>query len=121
MASASIAQVHQATLKDGRRVAVKIQKPELKNQFYWDFLIYKGIVRAYEWFFDLPVYWTIKYTEQQLRKELDFVNEGKNSERAARDLRNHKNLVIPKVYWDLTTKRILTTGGALDFLFFYSC
>nr|XP_050846373.1 uncharacterized aarF domain-containing protein kinase 5 isoform X3 [Vespula vulgaris] len=46
---------------------------------------------------------------ETLSQELDFEIEGKNSERCARDLKQHDYVHIPKVYWDLSTKRILTT------------
>lgn len=101
---------------DGREVAVKIQKPALKKQIYWDFVFYKMIVKGLEILFDLPMYWSVEYTEKQIRKELDFCNEGKNSERASKDLEGEKNLYIPKVLWDITSTRILTTGILLIFL-----
>ena len=71
VASASIAQVHKAVLLDGKtEVAVKIQKPALAKQFFWDFVIYKASVKLIEVLFDLPLYWAVEYTEQQLKKEL---------------------------------------------------
>ncbi|XP_069771196.1 uncharacterized aarF domain-containing protein kinase 5 isoform X2 [Narcine bancroftii] len=43
-----------------------------------------------------------------LAQELDFENEGRNAERCARDLRHFKFIVVPKVHWEQTSKRILT-------------
>ncbi|MGH0120746.1 UNVERIFIED_CONTAM: hypothetical protein FKN15_029882, partial [Acipenser sinensis] len=43
-----------------------------------------------------------------LAQELDFENEGRNSERCAQDLKHFKFIVVPKVYWDKTSKRVLT-------------
>ncbi|KAH6571722.1 hypothetical protein BASA61_004584 [Batrachochytrium salamandrivorans] len=111
-ASASIAQVHHATLLDGTPVAVKIQKPDIARQIGWDMACYKTLTLAFEWVFDLPLSWSADYIEKHLRQETDFINEGRNSERAAQailqvpDLRSR--VYVPKVYWDLTSRRILT-------------
>ncbi|XP_068093971.1 uncharacterized aarF domain-containing protein kinase 5 isoform X2 [Hyperolius riggenbachi] len=46
--------------------------------------------------------------KQTLAQELDFENEGRNAERCARDLRKLLYVLIPKVYWKYTSKRVLT-------------
>lgn len=55
IASASIAQVHRARLKDGSEVAVKIQKPNIKKQFWSDMLMHHFVVYVIEKSFDLPL------------------------------------------------------------------
>ncbi|KAL1924982.1 uncharacterized protein VTP21DRAFT_4636 [Calcarisporiella thermophila] len=111
IASASIAQVHRARLKDGTPVAVKVQKPEIAKQLDWDIWAYKTLFYLYEKIFDLPIYWSTSYTEAQLRQETDFLNEGKNAELARRHLQEDVNLrdrvYIPDVYWDYCSKRVL--------------
>lgn len=57
VASASIAQVHRARLKNGKEVAVKVQKPALQKQMNWDLMSYKLLMWTYEKLFDLPIYW----------------------------------------------------------------
>lgn len=112
IASASIAQVHKATLKDGRKVAVKIQKPELKAQVNVDLFMYKAIAQVLEWSFKMPVTWSVDYQIEHLKQELDFNNEAKNSERAMKDIQENKQLAkqvyIPEVYWDHSSSRVLT-------------
>ena len=111
VAAASIAQVHKARLKTGEWVAVKVQKPEIRNQMEWDLRIYRLVLTAFEKLFKLPITWTLDYTEKHLRQEVDFLNEGRNAERTALDVERAglaHSVYIPKVYWDKTTSRVLT-------------
>ncbi|KAI9021980.1 ABC1 family-domain-containing protein [Hyaloraphidium curvatum] len=112
IASASIAQVHRATLKDGTPVAVKVQKPAVRWQMGWDLLCYRIICAAFEFAFDLPIYWSVDFTADHLKRETDFTIEGRSSERALAELRKEPSLrndvYVPTVHWDLTTKRIMT-------------
>lgn len=55
VASASIAQVHKARLKDGTEVAVKIQKPNIQKQFRYDMFTHSSILYLLEKAFDLPI------------------------------------------------------------------
>uniref|UniRef100_A0A8B9RGR6 AarF domain containing kinase 5 n=1 Tax=Astyanax mexicanus TaxID=7994 RepID=A0A8B9RGR6_ASTMX len=52
--------------------------------------------------------WVLKDLKGTLAQELDFENEGRNSERCAEELKHFKFIVVPKVFWDLTSKRVLT-------------
>lgn len=109
VASASIAQVHEATLPCGQHVAVKIQKPWIKHQIDWDLACYQLLVAALEWAFDLPIYWATEPVCASIRAEADFVQEGLNSERAARSWRALGDAVhVPRVFWSKTTKRVMT-------------
>ncbi|KAI4375526.1 hypothetical protein MLD38_013384 [Melastoma candidum] len=108
-AAASIAQVHHAVLKDGREVAVKVQYPGLERQMKLDMmtmsLLSKTITRLFpDYRFDRLVQ---EFT-QALTQELDFNQEGKNSERTAHYFRNNYKVRIPKVHWESTTKQVLT-------------
>ncbi|RUS28815.1 ABC1 family-domain-containing protein [Jimgerdemannia flammicorona] len=111
VASASIAQVHRATLRNGTVVAVKVQKPEIRAQMGWDLMAYRALLTLYERLFDLPLKWSADYTERHLRMEADFENEGRNSELAWRGVQEEPTLkgrvYIPKVFWEYTGKRVL--------------
>mmetsp|Transcript_20453 Transcript_20453/g.28681 ORF Transcript_20453/g.28681 Transcript_20453/m.28681 type:complete len:552 (-) Transcript_20453:33-1688(-) len=111
IASASIAQVHRAVLKDGTRVAVKVQKPYIRTQMPLDLLNYRVLVFGFEKVFDLPMYWTVNFTQQNLEKEADFINEGNNTELCAQNIpRNmRQDLYVPKVHWDFSSSRVLTS------------
>jgi aarF domain-containing kinase len=113
VASASIAQVHKATLKDGTPVAVKIQKPEIEKQIFWDMLGYRVVLFAFEKVFDLPLYWTADYIEKHLIQETDFLNEVGNSERCYRHVLERPELksriYVPKNYHSFCSKHIMTS------------
>ncbi|KAL8734639.1 MAG: hypothetical protein Q9181_003123 [Wetmoreana brouardii] len=111
-ASASVAQVHWARLADGREVAIKIQKREIAQQVGWDLWTFKVVARIYTWLFDIPLYSLVPYISERLLLETDFVNEADNSERMAKlvagESRLRGRVYIPKVYRELSSKRIMT-------------
>lgn len=72
VASASLAQVHRATMKDGRQVAVKIQKPNIKKQFKSDMMMHYLINWVLQYAFDLPLLHFVDDIQENLKKELDF-------------------------------------------------
>lgn len=101
LASASIAQVHLATLMDGTKVAVKVQKPDIAIQMEWDLFFHKVILFGFEKLFDLPLLWSADYIHDHLRQEVDFINEGRNAEKAFKFIQEDgflkRNIYIPKV------------------------
>ena len=111
-ASASVAQVHWARLKDGREVAIKIQKREIAQQVGWDLWAFKVVAKIYTYWFDIPMYNLVPYITERLMLECDFQNEAANSERMAgfvqAEPRLRDRVYIPKVYHDLSSKRVMT-------------
>jgi len=108
IAAASLAQVHHAVLHDGREVAVKVQYPGIQ-----------GVVRA-----DLLGLNLVKWSLQRLLpglnlseiiddlraaipQELDFVHEGHNAERVARNFNGRPGVVIPAIVWEYTSRQVL--------------
>jgi predicted unusual protein kinase regulating ubiquinone biosynthesis (AarF/ABC1/UbiB family) len=116
IASASIGQVHRANLKDGRTVAVKVQRPNLAPQFYQDI----GAMRFFaKWakLFRLKGDWDswLELADQfgrVLFNEIDYLKEGRNADRIRYALRDRSDICIPKVFWKYTSRRVLT----LEFL-----
>jgi aarF domain-containing kinase len=108
IASASLAQVHGATLTDGRRVAVKVQYPEIAQLIRGDLANLRLLFRAVGYLerdFDLmPL---IEELGDTIPLELDFVNEGRNAETAARFFKSREDVVIPEIIWEYTTQRVL--------------
>lgn len=99
MASASIAQVHKAKLKNGQEVAVKIQKPNIKAQFPADMFMHYMINWVLEKSFDLPLLQFVEDIQRNLEKEIDFRIEAENSKRAEHNfklLSNHLSYIERK-------------------------
>ena len=112
IASASLAQVHVAyDRKTGQKLAVKVQHRGLRETSRGDILALQLVVNALERLFpeEFCYGWIMEEIAPQLPKELDFRNEGRNSEKAAHHLARAKiNCVVPKVHWEQTTDRVLT-------------
>ncbi|PTU21796.1 hypothetical protein P175DRAFT_0436141 [Aspergillus ochraceoroseus IBT 24754] len=111
-ASASVAQVHWARLPDGREVAIKVQKQEIAQQLKWDLWAFKVVAWIYSKTFDIPFYSLVPYVSERLSLETDFVNEADNSEMMAKfvagEPRLRDRVYIPKVYRELSSKRVMT-------------
>lgn len=109
IAAASIGQVHRAVTKDGNQVVIKVQYPEIRKRFSVDMFTYKVTLYLLEFIFkNAKLRWIGDEIEGFLHKELDFYNEAKNAERASNNFQGNLDYYIPKIYWDLTSKRILT-------------
>lgn len=113
IASASIAQVHRATVYDNEQrksvpVAVKVQHPGLLQNFDTDLFIMKVILVMTTRFFDFKLTWVLPEFHKLLYSELDFVNEGGNCERLGDIMRHDKRIVVPKIYWNCSTAKVLT-------------
>ncbi len=110
IASASLAQVHRAKTKDGRDVAVKVQYPGIDRVIETDLRNISLLVRILariEPNFDFRV--VMDELNKNVPGELDFVREGKSAERVAADLSHRGDIHIPKVLWEHTARRVLTT------------
>lgn len=108
LGTASLAQVHRATLSDGREVAIKVQHPYVKGNARVDIVTMEYLVKIMGWIFpDFQMQWLVDESKKNLPKELDFIQEGHNAERAAQMFKNYSWLRIPKIFWDLSTSRVL--------------
>ncbi|MBI2208387.1 AarF/ABC1/UbiB kinase family protein [Candidatus Woesearchaeota archaeon] len=111
IASASISQVHKAVLKDGSKVAVKVQRPHVKEIMETDIDIMFYVARLLEKHMPnirkfSPV-GVVEEFSKWTEKELDFKREAFNAKRFARNFANSKTVKIPMIYDNFTTERIL--------------
>jgi predicted unusual protein kinase regulating ubiquinone biosynthesis (AarF/ABC1/UbiB family) len=108
VASASLAQVHEARLHDGERVAVKVQYPEIAARVRGDLANLRALFRAVgllESDFDLmPL---VDELGTYVPRELNFVNEAHNLESIGRFFKDRDDIAVPRVHWELTTRRVL--------------
>ena len=119
-ASASMAQVHKVTLHSGNRIALKIQRPGIKEIIVEDIKVMYTVAEILERripsikSFD-PV-GLVKNFESSILKELDFINESINAQRFYNNILADKGTDqyarAPKVYQKFTTEKIL----ALEFI-----
>lgn len=109
IAAASLGQVHEAELRDGRRVAVKIQYPDIENIIETDIRMFKIVIRLLRKQYG-AIDLDLLHEEFSgiVRRELDYIQEGKNAERFKDNFAGDDRLVFPSVHWQHTTTRVLT-------------
>lgn len=111
-ASASLSQVYKAQLKNGDWVAIKVQKPNVKEIINTDLDILTDlanlskIIIQDDWIFQPPL--IVSEIKRSLTKEINFVLEGLNYERFSENFKNVEYVKLPKVYWQYTNTEILT-------------
>ena len=112
IASASIAQVHRARTPQGQEVAVKVQRPRIRQIIAADLEILEDLAgllarRLSEGELYDPV-GMVQEFERTIRRELDFEEEGHSMERFRQAFAGDPTVYIPQVYWELSSTRVLT-------------
>ena len=109
LAAASLAQVHEARTHDGRRCAVKVQYPGIEGIVRTDLrnlMLTLRVLACLEPDFDFQV--IAREILKYIPMELDFVNEARNCETVRRNFAARTDVVIPRVYHELSSRRVLT-------------
>ena len=109
--SASLAQVHRATLKDGKKVVFKVQRPNLKGLFIIDL----GIMQQIAGLLQKNKNWSrgrnwveiAKECKKVLLKELDFNCEAQYAARFRQQFLDDENIEVPEVIWDMSSEKVL--------------
>ena len=111
LATASMAQVHRATLKDGTEVAVKVQRPGIEPQIISDLsLLYNFALIGEATIDEVGIYnpvAIVKEFERAIREELNFLIEAANTRRARANC-TLEGVLISEVIDELTTSRVIT-------------
>ena len=112
LASASIAQVHAATLHDGREVVVKVLRPDIREQIEADIALLRSLAgladRHYPNAEKIRPQEIVSEIETTLHAELDFLREGGNASLMRRLWANSDELTVPEVHWTLSSETVLT-------------
>ncbi|MDJ0733935.1 MAG: AarF/ABC1/UbiB kinase family protein [Nostocaceae cyanobacterium] len=111
IAAASLGQVYKAKLKTGEEVAVKVQRPDLRERITIDLYILRRLAA-----------WAQKKVKRvrsdlvgildelgdRIFEEMDYIHEGENAERFYKLYGHIKDIYVPKIYWEYTNRRVLT-------------
>ncbi|HZH43191.1 MAG TPA: ubiquinone biosynthesis regulatory protein kinase UbiB [Lysobacter sp.] len=112
LASASIAQVHAATLHDGRQVVVKVLRPDIEAKIHGDIALLKALAalveRTHPKADKIRPRAVVAEIENTLAAELDLQREGANASVLRRFWANSDDLYVPEVIWSHTAERVLT-------------
>lgn len=110
IAAASIGQVYSARLKDGTDVVIKIQRPNIESTIKADIEILKRLSSNLEFLkkeWNVDIYDLISEMEMQLVRELDYKFEAVNGTKLRNIFKDSKEVFIPRIYDEYTTKRLL--------------
>jgi predicted unusual protein kinase regulating ubiquinone biosynthesis (AarF/ABC1/UbiB family) len=111
IAAASLGQVYRGKLKTGEEVAVKVQRPDLRERITIDLYILRNLAA-----------WVQKKVKRvrsdlvgildelgdRIFEEMDYIHEGENAERFFELYGHIKDIYVPKIYWEYTNRRVLT-------------
>ncbi|MEE4217879.1 MAG: ubiquinone biosynthesis regulatory protein kinase UbiB [Xanthomonadales bacterium] len=111
LASASIAQVHEATLPDGREVVVKVVRPGIRRQIRRDIDLLMQVARLAEKYWEggarvkPPEF--VREFEMFIFDELDMNREAANASVLRQNFENSDELYVPEIHWDYTRQQVL--------------
>jgi ubiquinone biosynthesis protein len=111
IAAASIGQVHFGRLLTGEAVAIKIQRPFVKEIVKRDLEILADLAKLAEgrldWVSRYRIREMIEEFTRSLMEEMNYITEGQNADSIARQFMRQSTIIIPKVYWKHTTSKVL--------------
>jgi ubiquinone biosynthesis protein len=112
IAAASLSQVHKAILPNNEVVAVKIQRPGIKEIIVLDIEILKKLAgflenRLYKnWIYQPKL--MVTEIKKAIKREMDFINEAHNFEKFRMNFKGIEYIKVPKIYWEMSTAKVLT-------------
>jgi len=112
IASASLGQVYRALLHTGEEVAVKVQRPNLREKVGFDIAVLTRIVRRLSRYpsFNENADWEgmLREFRETIAEEMDYAREGRNAERFRHNFREWRPVRVPRIHWTHTGARVIT-------------
>ena len=112
IAAASLGQVHRARLRDGRMVAVKVQRPDIRERVVADLNVMEELAGTMERFSETGRRYGVERAAAELRRsllqELDYRLEATNLTTLADNLQRYERIIVPRPVHDYSTSRVLT-------------
>ncbi len=112
IAAASLGQVYRARLHTGEEVAVKVQRPNLRESVGFDVAVLERLTRFLSRYpqFNENADWEGMLREFRVTifEEMDYAQEGRNADRFRKSFREWRAVHVPHIYWSHTTARVLT-------------
>ncbi len=113
IAAASLGQAHQARLKTGEDVVVKIQRPDIRKTIETDIdILYTLAQLAGRYMSDIKVFdpnSIVNEFSKVITKEIDFTHEAHNIDKFCKNFKDSTTVHIPKVFWEYTRSKVITT------------
>jgi predicted unusual protein kinase regulating ubiquinone biosynthesis (AarF/ABC1/UbiB family) len=111
IAAASLGQVYKGKLKTGEEVAIKVQRPDLRERITIDLYILRnlaGWVQRKVKRVRSDLVGILDELGDRIFEEMDYIHEGENAERFFELYGSMKDIYVPKIYWEYTNRRVLT-------------
>jgi len=112
LAAASLGQVHRAALRDGQPVAVKVQRPNIRERMVEDFEALEDIAEFFDQHTETGQRYEFRKLLEQFRRsllqEIDYRQEASNLSTLREQLRDFRRIIVPAPIADYCTARVLT-------------
>jgi predicted unusual protein kinase regulating ubiquinone biosynthesis (AarF/ABC1/UbiB family) len=111
IAAASLGQVYKGKLNTGEEVAVKVQRPDLRERITIDLYILRRLAGWAQKNFKRirsDLVGILDELGDRIFEEMDYIHEGENAERFYQLYGHLKDIYVPKIYWEYTNRRVLT-------------
>jgi predicted unusual protein kinase regulating ubiquinone biosynthesis (AarF/ABC1/UbiB family) len=111
IAAASLGQVYKGKLKTGEEVAIKVQRPDLRERIAIDLYILRRLAGWAQKNFKRIRSDLVGILDEfgaRIFEEMDYIHEGENAERFYQLYGHIQDVYVPKIYWEYTNRRVLT-------------